>query len=153
MPLTLASSTGLTVNVSPSSIKHLSHSDQTSSLHCGDVVEAFGHITVWDENCVSAETASEWKRQGDPLCDAALEEIFEHTSPVGVDLYSRLEAYVQDNPNSAASQFWHSVHELPPEDIMVKQEQVQLATELFLDNCIQIMQALLYYSLAGGFAR
>lgn len=41
----------------------------------------------------------------------------------------------------------------PPEDVAVRDEDIRIAQELFLDCGIQIMQALLCYSLAGGFAR
>jgi len=89
------------------------------------------------------------------LCDAALEELFRDGSPIGVDLFDRLIAFVtkRSDPDSAPSKFYSSVCELPPPGIRAADEQAEAGRAFFLDYSIQILQALLYYSLAGGFAR
>lgn len=92
---------------------------------------------------------------GDPLCDAALETLFPTaTSSVGKDLLASLEQYVADNPGrNHASVFLDEVSQAPPAGIQASEEQVELGQAFFLDYAIQIMQALLHYSLAAGFAR
>jgi hypothetical protein len=95
-------------------------------------------------------------QQGDSLCDQAIEELTQQSSLTGIDLYAALESHINQHgrePSCSAFQFWESVHQLPPDSIRVDERGLQLGRELFLDNAIQISQALLYYSLAGGFAR
>ncbi|OCH86022.1 hypothetical protein OBBRIDRAFT_762060 [Obba rivulosa] len=140
--------------VPASSIKHLSHAGETEFLSTGDIVEVFEHIFQWDDDCVSSDLCAIWRSQGDPLCDAALAEIFpSSSSSVGKDLLQALETYVAEHPEAGSARaFLDEVSRVPPPDIEVRPEDVELARELFLDNAVQIMQALLHYSLAGGFA-
>lgn len=92
---------------------------------------------------------------GDPLCDAAIDTLFPTaTSSVGKDLLASLEQYVADNPGqNHARLFLDEVSQAPPCGIQVSEEEVELGQAFFLDYAIQIMQALLHYSLAAGFAR
>lgn len=72
----------------------------------------------------------------------------------GKDLLHSVECYANDNPSSsAAAAFLNAVSEPPPSDIQASEEDIAIAQLFFIDHSIQIMQALLYYSLAGGFAR
>ena len=96
-----------------------------------------------------------WRNQGDPTCDAAIETIFAKSSAsIGKDLLKALEQYVAENqsPNSA-SDFLEEISHLPPVDIRINEQEAELARNFFLDHAVQIMQALLHYSLAAGFAR
>ncbi|OBZ78280.1 hypothetical protein A0H81_02676 [Grifola frondosa] len=135
-------------------VKHLAHYRDTTSLCNGDIVEFFGHIFQWDNDCVSEDLCERWRLLGDPLCDNALEEMFPHpSSTVGKDLLQSLETYVAEHPGlGPASDFLEEVSRLPPYGIKVSPEEAILAQEFFLDHSVQIMQALLHYSLAGGFA-
>lgn len=92
---------------------------------------------------------------GDPACDAALQTIFpSSTSSVGKDLLVALEEYVALNPGpNPASLFLEEVSQTPPGGLEVSEKDVELAQAFFIDYAIQIMQALLHYSLAAGFAR
>ena len=92
---------------------------------------------------------------GDPLCDAALETLFPTaSSSIGKDLLASLEQYVADNPGpNPAREFLDEVSQIPPGIIQVSEEDVEIGQAFFLDYAIQIMQALLHYSLAAGFAR
>lgn len=154
------------------SIKHINHSRDTHHLRDGDVVQVLDHILQWDEHCVSEETCAgyvivcvqpffgtdahcRWRTQGDPLCDAALQEMFSSpSSSVGHDLLSSLESYISSHPGPGpAREFLDLVSQAPPTEFVLSEDQVRLAQHFFLDNGVQIMQALLHYSLAGGFAR
>ena len=53
----------------------------------------------------------------------------------------------------AARAFLDDISRVPPPELKATPEDIRRARELFLDNVMQIMQALLHYSLAGGFAR
>ncbi|EMD34646.1 hypothetical protein CERSUDRAFT_116818 [Gelatoporia subvermispora B] len=141
--------------VLPSFIKHISHASEVEALSSGEIVEFYGYVVRWDDDCVSSSLCATWRTQGDPLCDAALEDIFPNSSAsVGKDLLEALETYVaaHSEERSAARAFLDEVSRVPPTDLEVKPEEAELARELFLDNAVQIMQALLHYSLAGGFA-
>lgn len=104
---------------------------------------------------LSVLTYCRWRTQGDPLCDAALQEIFSSpSSSVGHDLLSSLESFVSAHPGQGpARDFLEHVSQIPPAEIAITEDQVHIAQNFFLDHGIQIMQALLHYSLAGGFAR
>ncbi|THU95363.1 hypothetical protein K435DRAFT_723767 [Dendrothele bispora CBS 962.96] len=136
-------------------VRTVLHSSDTLGLENGDVVRAFGHRSfVWDADCINETTAKRWRAQSDPLCDAALEELFRNTSPDGVDLFDRLMTFVtkESDPDATPLRFYASVCELPPPGIRATDEQAEAGRAFFLDHSIQILQALLYYSLAGGFA-
>ncbi|KAI0824901.1 hypothetical protein BC628DRAFT_1376486 [Trametes gibbosa] len=131
-------------------VKHIRHSEETVNLRPGDIFETFDHICEWDEDCVSFEKCESWRGEGDPLCDAALRDVFDSaSSSVGKELLSTLEEH---SASEAVQAFLNEVHQTPPAGILASDEEVALAQEFFLDNSIQIMQALLHYSLAGGFA-
>ena len=49
--------------------------------------------------------------------------------------------------------FLDEVLRSPPSALSATAEEVDLARQLFIDDSVQIMQALLHYSLAGGLAR
>ncbi len=90
------------------------------------------------------------------MCDAALREAFKHPSAtVGKDLLTALQEYAAsaDRDTPATKAFLDEVHQLPPAGLLATEEEVRVAQELFVDDSIQIMQALLHYSLAGGLAR
>ncbi|KAL0570507.1 hypothetical protein V5O48_011453 [Marasmius crinis-equi] len=137
-------------------IRLIRHSSQTASLKQGDVIQIYGHHIVWDEHCVSEDVVIQWRMEGDPLCDAALVHLLSDTTPVGMDMYDRLQTFVtkldaHDNASPAIT-FWRSITEIPPNDIRVTDDQFERGRALFLDHSIQISQSLLYFSLAGGFA-
>ncbi|KAL4252936.1 Rubber oxygenase Lcp-like protein [Abortiporus biennis] len=136
-------------------VKHLTHIREAADLQNGDIVEFLGHIILWDENCISDKTCHEWRQQGDPLCDAALEVIFPRGSTsTGKDLLEELEQQAlrraEVDPN--VKRFYDEVSRPPPSELLVLGEEIRTCRDFFLDNSIQIMQALLHYSLAAGFA-
>ncbi|KAI0336605.1 hypothetical protein GY45DRAFT_1349875 [Cubamyces sp. BRFM 1775] len=99
---------------------------------------------------------SSWRDLADPLCDDALRQAFNSpSSSVGKDLLRSLEehAAASSHKPKAVQEFLDTVQQEPPPGLLASEEEVVLAQEFFLDNSIQIMQALLHYSLAGGFAR
>ncbi|KAJ7573881.1 hypothetical protein C8J56DRAFT_839574 [Mycena floridula] len=151
----LTSSTGKTVKALPSTLKHVRLSSEMVSLRTGDLVELYGKIIIFDEqDSVPETTAKQWRQQSDPLCDSALEVLFDKPdSSVGVDLYTRLETYInQGGSDAAVLAFWSAIQANPPDSIAANIGEIKLGRELFLDTFLQGMQALLYYSLAGGFA-
>ncbi|KAL7283948.1 hypothetical protein ACG7TL_001220 [Trametes sanguinea] len=138
-----------------SEIKHIESSDDTRTLQTGDIVETFDHVIEWDADCVSIEQCASWRSLSDDTCDAALREAFDGpSSTVGKDLLRSLENLSQESgmTQGAVQRFLDQVNAEPPEILRVSEEEVTVAQEFFLDNSIQIMQALLHYSLAGGFA-
>ncbi|KAI9061616.1 hypothetical protein FKP32DRAFT_1575763 [Trametes sanguinea] len=138
-----------------SEVKHVKHSEDTRTLQTGDIVETFDHVLEWDADCVSIEQCESWRSLSDVACDAALREAFScPSSTVGKDLLRSLESLSEDSgmTQSAVQRFLDEVNEEPPEAVRASKEEVIIAQEFFLDNSIQIMQALLHYSLAGGFA-
>lgn len=128
---------------------------------CGGkhVVGAFIQDFYWlDEYSVEDVVMDRWRTMGDPLCDAALEVLFPNPhASVGKDLYAVLSEYVSQrselSSHDPVQAFWEAIHVAPPEDIAVTDEEVAVAQAFFVDHAIQIMQALLNYSLAAGFAR
>lgn len=42
------------------SVKHVKHIRETAELHEGDIVEFFGHVLRWDENCVAQDTCRQY---------------------------------------------------------------------------------------------
>ncbi|TFY82912.1 hypothetical protein EWM64_g1096 [Hericium alpestre] len=136
-------------------VRRIHHSEETKDLLSGDLVESWGHICVWDENCVGEDVAKRWRQEGDETCDEALRTLFPNSSSsTGVDLLSALEDHKHRNPNvdDPAVSFLDSLSEPPPEEFRISEYEYRIATEFFLDHAIQIVQSLLYYSLAGGFA-
>ena len=91
----------------------------------------------------------------DLTCDAAIESIFRNSGQsVGQDLLQSLLDHVGNHPEGdAAKDFLDSLNQPPPAGICVSAGDVELARTFFLDYAVQIMQALLHYSLAAGFAR
>lgn len=74
---------------------------------------------------------------------------------MGKDLLQSLQDHVVgagDTP-SAAREFLEEMLQEPPSGLVATEREVIIAQELFLDDSVQIMQALLHYSLAGGLAR
>lgn len=96
-----------------------------------------------------------WRKEGDPLCDAAISQMAADKSTYELDLLSKLEGLVSkdDDPSSPAHSFWKAVCESPPDDIRITDEEFERARALYLDHTVQISQAFLYYALGGGFAR
>lgn len=90
---------------------------------------------------------------GDPLCDAALAEVLSY--PVeGKDLLGCLRTCVEDHPDAAdAQRFLAEISQPPPSDIAVTAEDVKIAQEFFFDYFPQINIGLLFFAIAGGFAR
>ncbi|KAH9887311.1 hypothetical protein C8Q73DRAFT_260350 [Cubamyces lactineus] len=136
-------------------VKHIEHSDETRHLKEGDIVEIFDHILQWDNDCVSVDVCASWRDLADPVCDDALRQAFNSpSSSVGRDLLRTLEEFAATSgPNTEAVRaFLNEVQREPPPGLLASEEEVVVAQDFFLDNSIQIMQALLHYSLAGGFA-
>ncbi|KAI0646650.1 hypothetical protein C8Q79DRAFT_682979 [Trametes meyenii] len=137
-----------------SEIKHIRHSQETAGLRTGDIVEFLGHVCEWDKDCITTEICEGWRKLSDPLCDNALREAFPSPSAsVGKDLLQKIEELASKiGPYEIIRQFMEEVQQPPPAGIRASEEDIVLAQTFFLDNSIQIMQALLHYSLAGGFA-
>lgn len=90
----------------------------------------------------------------DPICDAAIETVFRESSTAGNDLLQSLQDHIANNPHDdAATAFLDEVSRAPPPGLCVDPRDIPIAQAFFLDYAIQIMQALLHYSLAAGFAR
>ncbi|KAI0690992.1 hypothetical protein C8T65DRAFT_711558 [Cerioporus squamosus] len=139
-----------------SEVKHISNYQDLRGITQGDIVETFGHVFQWDQDCVPVELCESWSHIGDPACDAALREVFKHPSAtVGHDLLTALQDYAAsaDGNAPATEAFLDEVHKAPPPGLLATEEEIRIAQELFVDDSIQIMQALLHYSLAGGLAR
>ncbi|KAI0747158.1 hypothetical protein C8Q80DRAFT_1220314 [Daedaleopsis nitida] len=140
----------------PSEVKHISSEEDLKSVVQGDIIETLGHLTQWDEDCVPVKLCESWRQIGDPVCDAALREVFPQPSAtVGKDLLQALKDHVASNTGKypAAEAFLDQVLQTPPAGLSATEEEVIIAQELFIDDSVQIMQALLHYSLAGGLAR
>ncbi|KAI8971269.1 hypothetical protein BD414DRAFT_469759 [Trametes punicea] len=136
-------------------VKHIKHSEDTRTLQPGDIVETLDHVIQWDEDCLSVELCERWRGLSDTSCDQALRQTFNSPSAsVGKDLLRSLEERqsTENAQSDAVGQFLDEVYRVPPTGILVSEEDLVLAQEFFLDNSVQIMQALLHYSLAGGFA-
>ncbi|KZT01853.1 uncharacterized protein LAESUDRAFT_730745 [Laetiporus sulphureus 93-53] len=134
--------------------KHINHSGDTRTLSSGEVVKIFDYVLTWDDDCVGEDLSRNWRNLGDPLCDDALETVFlTSSSSVGKDLLATLERFTAENPeDEPVHRFLEEVRQVPPPAVRVNERDVRLAQQLFLDNSIEIVQALLHYSLAGGFA-
>ncbi|EKM56380.1 uncharacterized protein PHACADRAFT_92488 [Phanerochaete carnosa HHB-10118-sp] len=90
---------------------------------------------------------------GDISCDNAIEALTQESSSTGKDLLETLQEHVKNRSDSnAATDFLVEISQVPPTGIRVNTKDVLLARTFFLDYSVQIMQALLHYSLAGGFA-
>ncbi|THH20319.1 hypothetical protein EW146_g1009 [Bondarzewia mesenterica] len=134
-------------------IKHVQQSDETAQLALGDIVRSWGHVFEWDDSCVTKEVAEGWRKEGDAVCDEALRVILPSpSSSTGVDLFSALELHAGKTSHDAAHAFLGELSRPPPDDLRVSDNEFRIAREFFLDHAMQIVQALLYYSLAGGFA-
>lgn len=105
-----------------------------------------------------------WRSLGDPLCDDALDYLLTSTtnsSPVGKDLLAWLTDFVEESPGDnhsasnagAANAFYDEIHSAPPLELQASEEEIKIARAFFLDHAFIIMQSLLHYSLAAGFAR
>ncbi|KAI0919855.1 hypothetical protein AcV5_001813 [Taiwanofungus camphoratus] len=138
----------------PSDIKHIARSREARELRNGDLIQIFDYILEWDDDCVSEDLSQMWRTMGDPLCDNALHTVFpSSSSSVGKELLACLESFSAQHPDSESVRvFLDEVSQDPPPGLGVTAEQVALAREFFLDNSLQIVQALLHFSLAGGFA-
>lgn len=114
-------------------------------------------LSVHSLSAISLLTAScSWRSLGDDSCDKALRDVFSGpSSSTGKDLLKTLEeqASARSDTSNAAQDFLDEMNRAPPAGILASEEEIVLAQNFFLDNSIQIMQALLHYSLAGGFAR
>ncbi|KIJ38929.1 hypothetical protein M422DRAFT_68961 [Sphaerobolus stellatus SS14] len=134
-------------------IIHIQDPAQTESLRAGDVIERWDHVLEWDENCLKASQLEEWRGTGDPLCDEALKSMFpSSSSSVGIDLLKRLEEDAQTNPQGPSKAFLDHAMRLPPDDIAASKEEILLAQTFYLRHSVAIMQSLMHFSLAGGFA-
>jgi len=135
-------------------IVHLKDPAETEFLQPGDVVERWDHMFQWDDHCLKASQLEKWRSLGDPLCDAALLSMFRTSSAsAGVDLLQRLEEDAAANPFGPSQAFLDEVNRSPPEDIAASKEEIRTAQTFFLRHSVTIMQSLLHFSLAGGFAR
>ncbi len=94
---------------------------------------------------------------GDPVCDGALREVFASpTTSVGKDLLHAVQSHAAATSHEeapATHAFLDEVLRRPPPGIAATEQEVGLARQLFIDDSVQIMQAMLYFSLAGGLAR
>jgi hypothetical protein len=95
------------------------------------------------------------REEGDEICDRALEEAFPKGSvqSVGVDLLGAIEAQAASNPSGACAGFVNETRNPLPPDIAVGTDVMDAGTEFFVAKSTGILQALMHFSLAGGFAR
>jgi len=75
------------------------------------------------------------------------------SSSHGIDLLERLQADAALNPDGPSQALLEDVSKLPPEDIAAGPREIKEAQAFFLEHSVAILQSLLYFSLAGGFAR
>ncbi|KAI1789447.1 hypothetical protein LXA43DRAFT_974282 [Ganoderma leucocontextum] len=141
----------------PSEVKHVASFEDMKDIVYGDIVETFGHVVEWDHDCVPVELCESWRLMGDPVCDGALREVFTSpTASVGQDLLQAVQSHAAATSHEeapATHAFLDEVFRRPPPGIAATEEEVTLARQLFIDDSVQIMQAMLYFSLAGGLAR
>lgn len=94
---------------------------------------------------------------GDHACDTVLREVFASpAASVGRDLLHAVQAHAEATcceEAPATHAFLDEVLRGPPPGLAATEEEVVLARQLFIDDSVQIMQAMLYFSLAGGLAR
>lgn len=88
------------------------------------------------------------------MCDKALESMFLTTaSSTGVDLLERLQSDAVSNPEGPSQVLLDDVSFSPPDDIAASPSEILEAQAFFLQHSVAIMECLLHFSLAGGFAR
>ncbi|KAF8576419.1 hypothetical protein K439DRAFT_1418954 [Ramaria rubella] len=134
-------------------IVHLQDPVETELLRDGDIVERWDHVFEWDSQCVKASRLEEWRAMGDPLCDAALRSMFTSaSSSTGVDLLERLQSDAALNPEGPSQDLLDDVSLLPPNGIAATPLEIREAHTFFLQHSVAIMQCLMHFSLAGGFA-
>ena len=75
------------------------------------------------------------------------------SSSHGIDLLERLQADAALDPDGPSQALLEDASRRPPEDIAASPRQIQEARAFFLDHSIAIIQCLMSFSLAGGFAR
>lgn len=138
----------------PSHIIHLKNPSQTETLKEGDVVERWDHIFEWDSDCLKGSELELWRSIGDPMCDAALESMFPtSSSSTGVDLLECLLSDAASNPEGPSQALLDDVSRSLPDDIVASISEISEAQTFFLQHSVAIMQCLMHFSLAGGFAR
>ncbi|KAI0062811.1 hypothetical protein BV25DRAFT_1885002 [Artomyces pyxidatus] len=144
----------LSASASIRPVIHVERSEETAHLRSGDLVEAWGYLAEWDDDCVTQEMSESRRKEGDPLCDAAVDLLWPNLSTsAGIDLLAALESHVAEHRvEDAAHAFLKAVSRHPPEDICVAESDIHTACEFFLDHALQISQAFMYFSLVGGFA-
>lgn len=95
-----------------------------------------------------------WRFHADRLCDAALREVFPTASScTGQDLLGSMITAAAANPAGTAAAFMTHAYKPLPEPIRTTQKQLNLGCKLYVERCMDINQALLNMSLAGGFSR
>ncbi|KAL0576428.1 hypothetical protein V5O48_005564 [Marasmius crinis-equi] len=155
--LRVPSSTGVSRVDLNKPINHVLHTSDTRDLKYGDVIQFHGHLGVWDQDSVPEDVVLRWRQEGDPLCDGATTHLASaYKSNPSLDLLANLEDFIakENDPESMSPchDFWKSISEPPPPELRLTDEQFERARGLYLDNTVQISQALLYYALGGGFA-
>lgn len=140
--------------IDPSRIIHIKDPLHAETLQNGDVVERWDHIFEWDSDCLKGSKLEEWRSRGDALCDEALQSMFSSTaSSTGVDLLDRLRSDAASVPGGASQILLDNVSRSPPDDIAASPSELREAQAFFLQHSVAIMQCLMHFSLAGGFAR
>ncbi|KZS98153.1 hypothetical protein SISNIDRAFT_480934 [Sistotremastrum niveocremeum HHB9708] len=138
---------------SSSTVHHIQDSFETEDLGDGDVVEMWDHVFEWDSDCVRASELESWRFHADRLCDDALREAFlTASSCTGKDLLAEIMCVAEANANGPAAAFMKHACDPLPESIRTTQTQLDLASRLYVERCMDINQALLNMSLAGGFS-
>lgn len=140
--------------INRSKVIRLHKPEDTELLKHGDHVEQWDNIFEWDEHCLTVSQCMPWRAQGDPLCDNALKEVFSHVdTTVGHDVFELVVKRATENPSGYAASFITEVSKVPPKDIATAHETLLLGQRFYLKHSAAIMQSLLHFSLAGGFAR
>ncbi|KAH9930497.1 uncharacterized protein BXZ73DRAFT_90308 [Epithele typhae] len=140
-----------------SEVKHISMYHDMHYAGHRDLFEICGHVFEWDDHCVPPELCEKWRFEGDAACDAAVRQVFTHPGEtVGKDLLQVMRDYAEVNSGGPRSSpvhaFLYEISQAPPVGLVASEDEIETAQELFLDDSVQIMQALLHYSLAGGLA-
>ncbi|KAF8508596.1 hypothetical protein BU17DRAFT_56670 [Hysterangium stoloniferum] len=144
---------GFSKPVDVSRIIHIKHPHDTETLQTGDIVERWDHVFEWDQHCIKASELEKWRMNGDPLCDAAIRAMFDSSSSsAGIDLLQRLHTNAAEDPHGPSQMFLDHVSRQPPDGVAATPEEIGTAQAFFLQHAMAIMEALLHFSLAGGFS-
>ena len=97
-----------------------------------------------------------WRLESDVFCDDALLEMFpseQRAKSSGVDLFEVLETTATTNPSGSAAKMLSVVKGSLPLELRCSIDDITRGGRFFVEYSSGIMQSLMHFSLAGGFAR